>query len=231
MLLLDEKRIFACRYKSLDFSLHINMVLIFIKINPKSSEIRWKKRVQKAQWVWSPQLYQLKEHIKLMACHLYYKSYDNLSSKKLKWLFCWLCCTVRTALTQTTNLTINVIKERHAVCHRCLPCHYSTVDNWKKYGACTALFFQAFKLKVAFILIFHKLKIKRGFFYMFANSISGLSVSWDSFFLLLKLIWFLMGEKLLRIMRFLFLICKEDAQRESCISRFSVRHLLRWVER
>ena len=164
MLLLDEKRIFACRYKSLDFSLHINMVLILIKTNPKSSEIRWKKRVQKAQWVWSPQLYQLKEHIKLMACHLYYKSYDNLSSKKLKWLFCWLCCTVRTALTQTTNLTINVIKERHAVCHRCLPCHYSTVDNWKKYGACTALFFQAFKLKVTSILIFHKLKIKRGFF-------------------------------------------------------------------
>ena len=192
-----------------------------------------KKRFQKAQWVWSPQLYQLKEHIKLMACHLYYKSYDNLSSKKLKWLFCSLCCTVRTALTQTTNLTINVIKERHAVCHRCLPCHYSTVDNWKKstkYGACTAPFFQAFKLKVTSILIFHKLKIKRGFFYMFANSISGLSVSWDSFFSSQTHLIF-DGEKLLRIMRFLFLICKEDAQRESCISRFSVRHLLRWVER
>ena len=166
-----------------------------------------------------------------MACHLYYKSYDNLSSKKLKWLFCWLCCTVRTALTQTTNLTINVIKERHAVCHRCLPCHYSTVDNWKKYGACTALFFQAFKLKVTSILIFHKLKIKRGFFICLPTLLVA-CLSVQTPFLLLKLIWFLMGEKLLRIMRFLFLICKaEDAQRESCISRFSVRHLLRWVER
>lgn len=35
------------------------------------------------------------------------------------------------ALTQTTNLTINVIKERHAVCHRCLPCHYSTTSEHK----------------------------------------------------------------------------------------------------
>ena len=191
------------------------------------------KRVQKAQWVWSPQLYQLKEHIKLMACHLYYKSYDNLSSKKLKWLFCSLCCTVRTALTQTTNLTINVIKERHAVCHRCLPCHYSTVDNWKKstkYGACTALFFQAFKLKVTSILIFHKLKIKRGFFICLPTLlVACLSVETPFFASQTYLIFD--GEKLLRIMRFLFLICKEDAQRESCISRFSVRHLLRWVER
>ena len=46
------------------------------------------------------------------------------------------------APTQTTNLTINVIKERHAVCHRCLPCHYSTTTEHKlkkmtKYGACS----------------------------------------------------------------------------------------------
>ena len=97
------------------------------------------------------------------------------------------------ALTQTTNLTINVIKERHAVCHRCLPCHYSTTTEHKlkkmtKYGACS---FDVFlKLKTMSILIFqhptlirhHRLFSQQKLYFQlgflpFANSISGLSVS------------------------------------------------------
>ena len=60
------------------------------------------------------------------------------------------------ALTQTTNLTINVIKERHAVCHRCLPCHYSTTSEHKlkKYGACSFDVDFFYKLKIMSILIF-----------------------------------------------------------------------------
>ena len=112
------------------------------------------------------------------------------------------------APTQTTNLTINVIKERHAVCHRCLPCHYSTTTEHKlkkmtKYGACS---FDVFlKLKTMSILIFqhptlirhHRLFSQQKLYFQlgflpFANSISGLSVS--RFFVLKKLIWFLMRK-------------------------------------